>query len=1151
VITLQPGAANKLAFGVQPSTTIAGSAISPAFTVIVQDQYGNTVTGDASTVIIGSGNTSFTSDSTLSVAASSGVATFGNLKPTTVGTAITLTASDGSLAGATSSPFTVKAAGYVASDNFNRTDPTDLGSNWTPLSGTPPSPFLGQLVIVNNQAGVSALGVDCVSYWSANTFNDDQYSQAIIPKIGYYTSVIVRAGGSTPNRFYEAYVTATGYGIAVYWDGSWSAPLVSGSTVAWQAGDTNRLEVTGSASPVTLTMYRNGSPVLTTSTSVYVKTGGSPGIDIGDRDGVGLTFDDWEGGNVLTARLVITGNGTQTAGGSQNLTITALDPYGNRDMTYTGAKSLTFSGASSSVNPVTAPTVTDSSGTAVTFGLPTAITFSSGVATVSGGDNGAMTLYKAETATISVSDGSRSSSGSDRLTVTVSASSVSKFALSLTSPQITGVAFTGVNTLTAQDLYGNTVGFDASTNNVTIAANSPLTGTVSGLSGGSTLTGAGDFSSGVANLMALGLTYTGNANSGTFTATAAAGGYTGSSGSVTISAVGSDFATDTFDRANASDLGGNWTPLLGSGQFGHLVIVNNQAGVSGPNTDCYSYWSHDTFRGNQYSQAVIPTIGNYSAVIVRASGAQDRFYFAFVSGQNTYGIAMRWLGVNVYNYLTLVDQTGIPTPETWGPGDTLKLSVTGDGSVNPIVLTLYRNGNPVLTYTSPSSWQYAIAAGGPGLGGQNLPLDEWEGGNLTVAISGTVAYYPTNYPSSGLSGKRVGNVTMTVTGGANLSVVTLADGSYGPTNVPIGGTYCVTPSKTDDSPTANGVDSSDQVVIQRHILGRALLDSPYKLLAADVDGNRSIDSSDQIAIQRLILGRTSQLPAGLWRFVPADYVFPDSVTDPQTPWDAPTNRWYTNLVADVPNGDFVAIKLGDVDNSWTAPVGGSLVLNGSKVGAALAVAVPEVLFAVSQQSAQPGQTVAARVTVSGFSQVTSAQFSLAWDPAVLRYMGTGSYGLRGMGAGCFGTSLSESGTLGFAWFDPEADGVTLPDGAVLFTVSFEVIGKAGSVSAVALAGAPVVQEVSVDVTPVGFGAQDGGVAVVGSGVVVSKAGYANGVFRLSVPTEQGRSYSLEFTDTLAPTKWTALPAVAGDGTAAVLVDPGATNQQRFYRIHVQ
>jgi hypothetical protein len=59
------------------------------------------------------------------------------------------------------------------------------------------------------------------------------------------------------------------------------------------------------------------------------------------------------------------------------------------------------------------------------------------------------------------------------------------------------------------------------------------------------------------------------------------------------------------------------------------------------------------------------------------------------------------------------------------------------------------------------------------------------------------------------------------------------------------------------------------------------------------------------------------------------------------------------------------------------------------------------------------------------------------------------------------------------------------------------------------------------------------------------------VFRLSVPTEQGRTYILEFTDSLAPANWTALPAEVGDGTVKVLVDPAATNQLRFYRVSVE
>ena len=122
------------------------------------------------------------------------------------------------------------------------------------------------------------------------------------------------------------------------------------------------------------------------------------------------------------------------------------------------------------------------------------------------------------------------------------------FAFVAASPQTNGVAFSGTNTLTAQDIGNNTItGFNAATNNVTVTAVSPLTGAVTFTSGatGDVLNTAGDFSSGVANLTTLGMTYTGNATTGTFKATSATGAKTGTSGSVVISS-----ATQTYSGAS-------------------------------------------------------------------------------------------------------------------------------------------------------------------------------------------------------------------------------------------------------------------------------------------------------------------------------------------------------------------------------------------------------------------------------------------------------------------------------------------------------------------------------------------------------------------------------------------------------------------------
>jgi hypothetical protein len=239
--------------------------------------------------------------------------------------------------------------------------------------------------------------------------------------------------------------------------------------------------------------------------------------------------------DVNGTRLVITGSASQTAGASQQLTITAKNQSNATDTTYTGDHTLVFSGANSSASPATAPTVTNKNGTAVAFGSNTTITFTNGVASA----GGSMKLYKAEDATIAVSEsGGPASSGSDDLAVTVSPGALGQFALSLASPQTSGVAFTGTNTLTAQDAYGNAdTAFNVSTDPVVISANSPLAGPISGLQGpGTTLNQAADFTNGVANLTNLELTYTGVAGTGTFTATSQASNKTGTSGAVAVTA---------------------------------------------------------------------------------------------------------------------------------------------------------------------------------------------------------------------------------------------------------------------------------------------------------------------------------------------------------------------------------------------------------------------------------------------------------------------------------------------------------------------------------------------------------------------------------------------------------------------------------------
>jgi hypothetical protein len=66
--------------------------------------------------------------------------------------------------------------------------------------------------------------------------------------------------------------------------------------------------------------------------------------------------------------------------------------------------------------------------------------------------------------------------------------------------------------------------------------------------------------------------------------------------------------------------------------------------------------------------------------------------------------------------------------------------------------------------------------------------------------------------------------------------------------------------------------------------------------------------------------------------------------------------------------------------------------------------------------------------------------------------------------------------------------------------------------------------------------------------LVSAPALSNGVFSLSVPTQSGRVYELEYKRLLDETNWTVLALVAGSGRPEVLIDPTADGAQRFYRI---
>jgi hypothetical protein len=70
----------------------------------------------------------------------------------------------------------------------------------------------------------------------------------------------------------------------------------------------------------------------------------------------------------------------------------------------------------------------------------------------------------------------------------------------------------------------------------------------------------------------------------------------------------------------------------------------------------------------------------------------------------------------------------------------------------------------------------------------------------------------------------------------------------------------------------------------------------------------------------------------------------------------------------------------------------------------------------------------------------------------------------------------------------------------------------------------------------------------GENLRVTVLGWSNNTVRVSVPTTNGKSYGLEYKDSLSEPEWTRLPAVSGTGGKLILTDPAAPGPQRFYRV---
>lgn len=144
---------------------------------------------------------------------------------------------------------------------------------------------------------------------------------------------------------------------------------------------------------------------------------------------------------------------------------------------------------------------------------------------------------------------------------------------------------------------------------------------------------------------------------------------------------------------------------------------------------------------------------------------------------------------------------------------------------------------------------------------------------------------------------------------ANVRLETDEEGKYAFSNALPGLAYAVSAEYEDAHDT--GVSTLDLVLIQRHILGLSKLDSPYKIIAADVNNDDKIRGSDVVALRKLILGVTTEFENSTsWRFVDKAVEFADAEDPFPVPYTMNTGDMVDNMQKDI-----IAMKIGDVNNS--------------------------------------------------------------------------------------------------------------------------------------------------------------------------------------------------------------------------------------------
>jgi hypothetical protein len=597
---ISAAAAAKVVFLQQPSSASAGTAISPAVTVVVEDTFGNTVTSDTSTVTLTLSHGTFASGATsVTASAVNGIATFSNLVVDTAGS-YTLAASDGSLTNAASGAFTINPAAATKLVFFQQPSNASAGTTVSPAVTMAVEDAFGNTVtsdastvtltlshgtFANGATTATASAVDGVA----------TFSNLVVDTAGSYT--LTATDGSLTNAASGAFAisaAAAAKVVLLQQPTSASAGTAISPAVTVVVEDTFGNTVTNNASTVTLTLshgtFASGATSVTASavngvatfSNLVIDAAGSYALTASDGSLTGSTSGSFAISAAAAAELAFLQQPSNASAGIPDapaVTVAVEDAFGNTVTSNASTVTLTLShGAFASGNTVTASAV-------------------NGVATFSN-----LVVDTTGSYALTASDGSLTGAASGSFAIGAAAAAKVVF-LQQPSSASAGTAISPAVTVVVEDTFGNTVTSDTSTVTLTLSHGTFASGATSVTA--SAVNGIATFSNLIINAV------------GSYTLTASDGSLTGAaSGSFTINPAAAAKLVFSQQPSNAS-AGAAISPVT--------VVVEDTFGntVTGNTSTVTLTLNHGTFANGATSvtASAVNGVATFGNLVINAAGS--------------------------------------------------------------------------------------------------------------------------------------------------------------------------------------------------------------------------------------------------------------------------------------------------------------------------------------------------------------------------------------------------------------------------------------------------------------------------------------------------------------------------------------------------